>query len=671
MKKILSTLLVAAMLLSLVIVAAMPTAAVEGGDWTTWGEAIQYGDNISDEAKTDVAGYDYEGIFDGFHSVGANWAHQSPFTHMQSAQAYDLKQGIYFEVVVEEFEFDKEIDKWYNINIWNQAKFAPPSPNPEYGFGLQTLIRPGSEVGTCKSIQWMKEQWTACGTSAIETPVVETAGEVNYDKFVVEITYDPQAGYHITINGSSLKAAEEGKPNVADAYLNEAFGHDDPTVSSMAYIGFAMHHTKAAGKQSATITKFGTSAADASTPTGNYSKDPDNYSDLIEVVGPMDPTEVPAGQPGILMTGNLKDSDLWTVPTTATGSLISITNDFTVAITGKDGTTDAGTWKVKMSKNYSIADFPTYMVITKDLCTCGGNDKTECEAWEEAQIYYMVGDIIGAASAHTADVWVCDEVAVIDGHVYHYFTVNLVDEYGDVVIGKDDDGNDITMADGDRINGVRLDIFDLDGTNPENLNFEVCMMGFFASDDDAENYALDYFASLEGEEPPVKTEEPVIDTTEAPVIDTTEAPVVDTTEAPVIDTTEAPVVDTTEAPVVDTTEAPVVDTTEAPVVDTTEAPVVDVTEAPVVDTTEAPVVDTTEAPVVNTTEATTEETTEEKTEATTEEKTVAKTEEKTEAKTEEKPDDKKGGCGSVVGFGAVAVVVAVAAGFVSYKKKED
>ena len=103
---------------------------------------------------------------------------------------------------------------------------------------------------------------------------------------------------------------------------------------------------------------------------------------------------------------------------------------------------------------------------------------------------------------------------------------------------------------------------------------------------------------------------------------------------------------------------------------------------------EPPVVggdETTEAPVVETTEAPTEEPTEEPTEAPTQAPTEAPTqapvvEDPTEAPTQapavEDPTDapeepKKGGCGSVVGIGAIAVVAFAAAGLVSFKKKED
>lgn len=92
-----------------------------------------------------------------------------------------------------------------------------------------------------------------------------------------------------------------------------------------------------------------------------------------------------------------------------------------------------------------------------------------------------------------------------------------------------------------------------------------------------------------------------------------------------------------------TTDAPAADTTEAPVADATEAPAVDATtEAPATDATEAPNKgDATDAPVAGTDVPTTG--------------------------TEEPASS----CGSVVGFGAIAIVaVAAAAGMVAFKKED-
>ena len=159
-----------------------------------------------------------------------------------------------------------------------------------------------------------------------------------------------------------------------------------------------------------------------------------------------------------------------------------------------------------------------------------------------------------------------------------------------------------------RINGFRLDNYKMQVEEGRNF-FDLCEILFFRTEEEALAYYADYLAELADGGADEDTEAPADETTEAPADETTEAPAVDTEEP-----TDAP----TEAP----TQAPVVE-------DPTEAP----TQAPVVE-------DPTEAP-------------------------------KTEDPTDAPEEPKKGGCGSVVGIGAIAVVAFAAAGLVSFKKKED
>ncbi|MBQ4091187.1 MAG: hypothetical protein IJC64_02595, partial [Clostridia bacterium] len=77
--------------------------------------------------------------------------------------------------------------------------------------------------------------------------------------------------------------------------------------------------------------------------------------------------------------------------------------------------------------------------------------------------------------------------------------------------------------------------------------------------------------------------------------------------------------------------------------------------------------ETTEPATTETTEPATTETTEPATTETTEPVTTEKVEQTTEKPVEEP----KGGCGSVAGFGAMAIVAVAAVALVSFKKKED
>ena len=165
---------------------------------------------------------------------------------------------------------------------------------------------------------------------------------------------------------------------------------------------------------------------------------------------------------------------------------------------------------------------------------------------------------------------------------------------------------------------------------------------------------------------PETTEPATPDTTEPATPDTTEPATPDTTEPATPDTTEPTTPDTTEITTPDTTEPTTPDTTEPTTPDTTEPTTPDTTEPATPDTTEPTTPDTTEPTTPNTTEPTTPDTTEPVSKPA---QTEPKDEPTTEAPKTEVPN--RGGCGSVAGFGALAIVAVAAIGLVSFKKKED
>ena len=66
MKKLLSLLLVAAMLVSTLIIVSIPTGAVEG-DWMVYARKEQHRDDYEDGDYVSVMGYEYTN--EGFHTI--------------------------------------------------------------------------------------------------------------------------------------------------------------------------------------------------------------------------------------------------------------------------------------------------------------------------------------------------------------------------------------------------------------------------------------------------------------------------------------------------------------------------------------------------------------------------------------------------------------------------
>ena len=577
MKKILSILLTLVMMLSLVIVAAVPAAAIDG-DWTVVAQAKQENEEIDEGMYSSVSGYEYTD--DGFHLTGANWAGQNPWARFVSKDPIDLKEGVYMEIRVDEFNYDGALDSWFNVMFWDTQVMTPG--DSDHGEGAQFLVRPG--IGNVTT--WYHGGFTQVQLSATDSweNVPQVIDDDGKHHLTISLAWDDASETFVyTVNGVSA-------PPTLINYMNSKWGGDD----SEAYVGFCFQHNKAGDNISCTLTKFGTSADDAIVPTGGDQEPAIDHS-LNYVTAPLDEDpEIEAGQPGIFMNGNL-ESNVKDLPGSAMGEQIKINDDYTVNVVAKNSSTSTGSWTVENATSYAIEDFPIVMMVTKNLCTCLEEDKDEglCGAYETSNVYVMTGEKLAADSS-------CMGSATVSWNSYYIGD----DGYLSIMM----DASEMSSLTG-RINAVRFDVSGVDMTTPGANVFDVCFIAFFATEEDAETYFMNYLEGLgyddgEDEDPTVAGDDE--DTTVADDENTTVADDENTTVAPE-GTTVAPE-GTTVAPE-GTTAAPE-GTTAAPE-GTTAAP---------------------------------------------------------------KTDDakKSSGCGSVVGFGAIAIVaVASVAGFVSFKKKED
>ena len=465
MKKILSMVLVATMLLSvLFVLAAVPAAAVDG-NWNTYGLASESGEDYAGEKKS-VPGYEYI-PGEGFHMLSADWSTSTPFSQLSTKNKVDLKAGVYMQVRVDEFSYDAS-DKWFNLFIWSTPHIDEGAPG--FGTGVQTLIRPSTSTdpevpGTCGSVSWYTNEWTNSGSSPIEEANRTVVDGKNVLTLIV--TYDAAAGYNVTINGAAA-------PEKVVEYMNEAYKTD-----SYAHIGFAMLSAKMGGVQSATVLKFGTSEADATTPQGDDSKPSEThkveYAPIIT-----DTSDIADGTPGILMTGNIADSHTASQPKSQVGTKVEVLENFNVKVTGISAISDVGYWKVDSSVSYDIVDFPVVLCITKNLCSCGMEDGV-CNAFESANVYVCTGEnVTPNPSCQAKGIDIGYDAYDINGDNYLYFFYD-------------------TSLDGDkfngRINGTRFE-FIIDTNTPGANEFEVVLQAFFRTTDEAEAYAEEHLKSL-------------------------------------------------------------------------------------------------------------------------------------------------------------------------------
>ena len=544
MKRILSTLLVAAMLLSLVIVASVNVAAVDG-QWTVYAPASQYAEDFEGDPKS-VPGYEYTD--DGFHMIHGNWSSTSPWGLIQTKDPVDLKDGVFVTFRVDDYSYDAS-DKWFNVNIWDSQMIEPPVEG--FGEGVQTLLRPSADA-VFSSVAWYINNFTSSGSANVAE---ESKGLKTEDGKVLinlTITWDG-ASYAVDINGAAA-------PEKVITYMNEKWGTD-----SEAYIGLCMQNDKKGGTVEATVLKFGTSEADATIPMGDDKLDPvDNTVVYAEIA---DASTVPAGQPAIFMNGDRTNSHTGGALKAATDCSVSVNDDFSVHVVANAGNCDGGTFRVKSDVSYAIEDFPVVLCLTKNFCTCGSD---ECYALESVSVYTFNGESIAPAPNNAVrEIDMCYDPYYIGEDSYLFFYTDLSDEYS-------------ALEASGRINGARFDFTGIDyGTAGANA-FDLMFVAYFRNVDEAEAYVENYLTELgwsadAGETDPVET-----DPVETTPVETTP---VEPTPA------ETDPVDTTP------------------------------TDKP--------------------------------------------------AETDKEPAT-TGGCGSVVGFGAIAVVaVAAACGMVAFKKKED
>lgn len=608
MKKILAMLLTVAMLLSLVIVATVSVAA----DDENAGMWTTWGSSEQYDAdfSDDPSSVPgYEYSEDGLKVPAADWTTGTPFFTVQSKVKVDLKAGVYFEIRIDDFTYAAS-DKWFNLNIWDSEKIRPGSSDVKYGQGIQTLLRPAS-TGPVDD-------------NAETTDKNERAGSV------ASIAWYTEA--FTSVGGTAIDAANRTVAEVEGA-LKDVFTLEVSWDAANGTYAVSINKTPAPEK---VITYMNEHFADGQAYIGFTTQNSQKGGTAAATVTKFGTSAATAAIP---YGTDSKDAENYdnsfadfidpaTVP--AGQPAVFMTGDKEATdlknIPGSSvgaivSVTETGS--IKTVANGATADFGalrvdnTKSVDVKDFPVLLCVTKNWCSCKMDAHAYCL------ALESMSAYVMIGEDLKAAPSNK----VAELDMCYDPVIIGEDNYlyfWVDLSELDKEgRFNGVRFDAGGVDLVTEGFNEFEMLWTGLFRDVDEAEAYALDYLDAIAN--PGGSTDD---DTTVDSGADTTEA---DTS----VDTTEA---DTA----TDTTEA---DTA----TDTTEA-----------DTSKETEEDTTKE---------TEATTTQKAETTNK---VEETKAETDAPAGDDAAADEGGCGSFVGFGAMAVVaVAAVAGMVSFKKKED
>lgn len=502
-KRIIALLIAGIMVLSMIPVMALSTSAAVEGDWTTYRFAGEYpSEDDEDDGEEKVykpeAGYTYTS--EGFQIVPADYKDTTPSMTVITKEAKNIKDGIYLQFRVDDYSYDGGIgaDQWIALSLTTGEKVAPGST--KYGGGWLTLIR-GAGTGNATSLPHLTDPMTEdfggtfnnIGSAVISAPMDDDGREI----YTFEVKHNGTE-YEIYVNG----VAQPGGAQTT-ALLDKLNSDGD------FYVGINMTASVKDGTCALTILKFGTSEADATTPVGDDSKEPEE--NVMTIPDPLDPSTVEANMPAYLWNpenyANFKSG-----------------NNISFAVLGDNTWRGTATdtqvffqFSAKRSWSYKAEDFPVFGIMVKNLWIDSGT------------LWYAAGDIMAPQNDCTYPFSIYDGEFYGEDEEYVFIPVDLSD-----------------MWEG-RINCIRLDFSMADETTRE---FDICFAGMFRSEEEAYAYANSWLATnteVETKDPNA-TEEPTEPVTE-PV---TQAPDQgDATQAP---ETNAPEGDTAQATETEATE---------------------------------------------------------------------------------------------------------------------
>ena len=484
-KRLLCALLCAVLLAGLIPAAALTaSAATAEGDWTVYRIPDTYGGDEDGEVVRPVPGYEYTA--DGFTTIAPDWTNFTPYFTVQTKEAQPLKNGIYLEFRVDEYPYggeDGDVDHWLAFSLSDRENVSPG--NIEFGNNWLCLLR-GAGEGSASAQSFITTMTTDedvgtfvhNGDVSVTVPVDDEGREI----YTLEIIWDGSE-YDIKICGTTVMGCADITAKL-----------DEWNADGEFFVGITVHTAVKDASAGITVTKFGTTAADATTPVGSDSKGAEEHCGL-GFVDILEPSVVPVNQPAMLWnpaTVNMKDGY---------NSSIEVLGDNTWHVSATD-LNSFFYFTPKRNWSYAAEDFPVFGILLRNFWSDGGT------------LWYCAGDILRPENACTVPFSIYDGEFYGEKEEYVFIPVDLTD-----------------LWEG-RIHNVRLDFMIGDESARE---FDICFAGMFRSTDEAYAYAGEWMSTCKGYypvtqapatepaiEPPVSTQPPEIWETISP--DETETP---------------------------------------------------------------------------------------------------------------------------------------------------
>lgn len=473
MKKLLALLVAAVMVLSMIPIMSVTASAAGAdvpGDWITCRSANDYGETQENGSYKPAPGYEY--TVDGFQTIAADYTNTMPYFHIMSREAQSLKDGIYLELRVDDFDYQG----WISFTLWDSSNFSILDTGG-YGSGWSSLIGgtgTGNPAGVSSNIVLedgndIDEQSFHRGLGNTNaTPTLDSEGREIY---TLEVTHDGSQ-YNVLVCGQLVAGCAD---------ITELFDKISPTGDF--FIGIGIFSPTTNGTAGLSILKYGTSKEDATTPVGSDSAEPEPNANVFADMMPA--SDVEANKPALLY-----NAAEYSAPQVANAD-VSALGDNAYRFTSR--TEDMYfRWLIKNTSSYDAADFPVVAFMVRSYDASGG------------ALYYCSGDVMAATPDYMTSWGLWDEGSMEyideDGVYYNMVVVDLTEEWSE------------------RINLIRFDFFGLDVDDEDCASFDFCWAGTFRTVDEAQAYTTAW--ATENGLGDAVTEPPYEDPTEEP----TEAP---------------------------------------------------------------------------------------------------------------------------------------------------
>ena len=290
-RRILSLLLCTVMVLSMIPVVAMVVSAEDEGMWTTYQSASAY--EITDGTRPPESGYGYTD--EGLTIVQPDWTGETPFVTVSSKETINLKEdGLYLEFRVDEFSYGgtyHDKDHWIALTL-NTGKVEADGTvsgkvdpgNCAYGGGWLTLLR-YKDASTMTTMPHVTRPATEGTNGTFENLGMSFLNPSKDDwgrrTFTFEVRWDGSA-YVIKVNGYAQVCND-----IATQVLESL------SADGEFFVGISLYDAAVGKPAGLTITKFGTSAEDATMPRGSDSKAPEADTEAPETTTEPETTAAP------------------------------------------------------------------------------------------------------------------------------------------------------------------------------------------------------------------------------------------------------------------------------------------------------------------------------------------------------------------------------------------